>query len=115
MKKFLRGEAVLENGGHRWINQIHRDDGAHALLSLIDLPLGIYNVCDDRPARQREIYQWLADFFQRPLPPEGPPDFERKRGWTSKRVTNTKLRNFGWAPRWGAYKDAIMSLAQTFS
>lgn len=109
LKKFLEGSAVLENGGSRWINQIHRDDAARALPILADpaVPAGVYNVCDDTPATQREVYGWMAGFLNKPLPPEGPPDLSSKRGWTSKRVNNSKLRAAGWVPRFPSYRDAL--------
>jgi nucleoside-diphosphate-sugar epimerase len=112
LKKFLEGSAVLEAGGNRWINQIHRDDGARALLQLArDEPAaGIYNVCDDTPTTQREIYGWIADHLNRPLPPEGPADLNRKRGWTSKRISNAQLRSLGWSPRYPGYRDALAEL-----
>ncbi len=113
LKKFLDGSAVLEAGGNRWINQIHRDDGARALLQLAqsEAAAGIYNVCDDTPTTQREIYGWIADFLNRPLPPEGPADLNRKRGWTSKRISNARLRALGWSPRYPGYRDALPELA----
>ncbi len=112
LKKFLEGSAVLEAGGNRWINQIHRDDGARALLQLArdETAAGIYNVCDDTPTTQREIYGWIADFLNRPLPPEGPADLNRKRGWTSKRISNARLRALGWSPRYPGYRDALPEL-----
>jgi nucleoside-diphosphate-sugar epimerase len=114
MRKFLSGEAVIEGDGLRWINQIHRDDAARAiahLLAALAQP-GIYNVSDSSPATQREVYTWLADHFQRPLPGIGEPDLNRKRGWTSKRVSNAKLRKTGWQPAFPAYRDAIASLSK---
>ena len=112
LKKFLDGSALLEAGGNRWINQIHRDDGALALLRLAqhEAAAGIYNVCDDRPTTQREIYGWIADHLNRPLPPEGPADLNRKRGWTSKRISNARLRSIGWSPRYPGYRDALGEL-----
>jgi nucleoside-diphosphate-sugar epimerase len=112
LRKFLGGEAVLEAGGNRYLNQIHRDDGAFGLLHLADLsvPPGIYNVTDDTPATQRELYGWMANFLQLPLPPEGPVNKNRKRGVTSKRVSNSKLRSLGWRPKYPAYRDALPSL-----
>ena len=112
MQKFLSSRAVIEGNGLRWINQIHRDDAARAvvhLLSKLAIP-GIYNVCDSQPATQSEVYMWLADYFQRPLPSKGEPDLNRKRGWTNKRVSNAKLRGTGWRPAFPAYRDAIASL-----
>jgi len=112
LKKFLDGSAVLEAGGNRWINQIHRDDGARALLQLAqnEAAAGIYNVSDDTPTTQREIYGWIADFLNSPLPPEGPADLNRKRGWTSKRISNARLRAVGWSPRYPGYRDALPEL-----
>jgi nucleoside-diphosphate-sugar epimerase len=112
MRKFLSGEAIIEGDGLRWINQIHRDDAARAIVHLLSTSVtpGIYNVSDNTPATQSEVYAWLADYFHRPLPPTGNPDLNRKRGWTSKRVSNAKLRESGWQPAFPSYRDAIASL-----
>lgn len=113
LRNFLSGEAVLENGGERWINQIHRDDGAAALLRLAnpDVSPGIHNVTDNTPATQREVYGWMADFFGKPLPPIGPPGLALRRGVTSKRVSNTKMRGLGWVLFYPSYRDALPRLA----
>lgn len=115
LKNFLSGEAVLEDGGARWINQIHRDDAAAALVRLGDpgLATGIYNVTDDTPATQREVYGWMAEYFSRPLPRVGPADMARKRGVTSKRVSNAKMRGVGWEPAYPSYRDALPRLVGT--
>ncbi|MBM3857275.1 MAG: SDR family oxidoreductase [Verrucomicrobia bacterium] len=112
LKKFLNNEARLEDGGHRLINQIHRDDGAQALYHLITSAAapGIYNVTDNTPATQREVYQWIADAIGKALPDDGPADLNRKRGWTSKRISNKKLRETGWAPWYSSYRDALPML-----
>lgn len=112
LKKFLDGSAVLEAGGHRWINQIHRDDAARALLLLAGhaAAAGVYNVCDDTPTTQREVYGWIAAHLNRSLPPEGPADLNRKRGWTSKRIANARLKALGWTPRYPSYRDALGDL-----
>jgi nucleoside-diphosphate-sugar epimerase len=115
MRKFLSGDAMIEGDGLRWINQIHRDDAVRAIEHLLTKPAhpGVYNVSDSLPARQSEVYTWLADFFQRSLPPSGEPDFNRKRGWTNKRVSNAKLRETGWRPHFPDYRAAIASLKET--
>ena len=110
LRKFLEGSAVLEAGGHRWINQIHRDDAAVALVRLATGTTGVFNVSDNMPATQRDVYGWIAHFLDRPLPPEGPADLQRKRGWTSKRISNARLRGLGWEPRFPSYKDALPGL-----
>jgi nucleoside-diphosphate-sugar epimerase len=113
LRKFLEGSAVLEGEGSRWINQIHRDDAARALAFLANptVQAGIYNVCDDSPVTQRDICGWIAEFLDKPPPPDGPHDRNRKRGWTSKRVSNAKLRSNGWAPRFPSFRQALPSLA----
>ena len=111
LRKFLRGEARLEAGGYRWINQIHREDAAEALVTVLqkhphqeDAVRGqIFNTVDDHPLQQRALYAGMAERRQRPLPPEGEPDLNRKRGWTNKRVVNAKLRALGWQPRFPEY------------
>jgi nucleoside-diphosphate-sugar epimerase len=108
LKKFFYGEATIEGDGTRWINQVHRDDIAAALFHLIRTgEPGIFNVADDRPIQQRALYQWLATRYERPLPPSGPADPDRKRGLTNKRVSNAKLRSTGWQPRFPSFFKAV--------
>lgn len=123
LKKFLHGEAVIEEDGRRFLNQIHRDDAASAILHLLALTTDnyttqrvcgeIFNVTDSRPLTQREVYESLALHFQRPLPPTGPRDENRKRGWTHKQVSNEKLRNLGWSPQFPSFLDAFPTIATT--
>jgi nucleoside-diphosphate-sugar epimerase len=99
---------VIEGDGFRWINQVHRDDIASGLLHLIDRgEAGVFNLSDNEPLRQQAIYSWLAKRFGRPLPPTGPIDPNRKRGWTNKQVSNAKLRATGWQPRYPSFFMAV--------
>lgn len=112
--KFLDGEAVIEEDGRRFINTIHRDDAAQAILHLISLspfPAGeIFNVADSVTMTQLEVYQGLADVFGKGLPPCGPRDLNRKRGWTHKSVSNAKLCSSGWEPEYPSFLDAVPHL-----
>jgi nucleoside-diphosphate-sugar epimerase len=114
LRKFLDGEAVIEEDGRRFINTIHRDDAARAILHLISLepfPAGeIFNVADSVTLTQLEVYQGLAGIFGKDLPPSGPRDLSRKRGWTHKRVSNAKLRATGWEPQYPGFLDAVADL-----
>jgi nucleoside-diphosphate-sugar epimerase len=108
LKKFFSGEAVIEGDGQRLINQVHRDDIAAALALLLARGArGIFNICDDEPMTQRALYARLAEHFGKPLPPSGPIDPNRKRGWTNKRVSNAKLRALGWTPRYPSFREAV--------
>ena len=109
LKKFFSGEATIEGDGSRYVNQIHRDDAAAALALLVTTrATGIFNVADNTSLAQREVYGWLAEHFQRPLPPNGPVDPNRKRGVTHKQVSNARLRALGWTPRYPSFRDAVM-------
>lgn len=109
--KLLERTAVIEGEGSRYINQIHRDDAAAALFFLIDREVlsGIYNVVDDRPMTQLDCYRWLAERFRKSMPPTGPIDETGKRGWTSKRVSNTRLRQLGWQCKYPSFPDAVIN------
>lgn len=117
LKKFLAGEAVIEDDGRRFLNQIHRDDAARAIfhLAVSGLRGEIFNLSDSTPLSQQATYQALAEIFSRPLPPSGPRDLDRKRGWTHKQVSNAKLRATGWQPRFAAFTDAARDIVLTLS
>ena len=110
LRNLLEGKAAIEGGdGHgRVLNQIHREDAASAVAHLIAIGAGgVFNIVDDAPMTQRQCFEKLAPRFGVPVPPVTPPDPERKRGWTSKRVSNAKLRATGWTPRFPSYLDAL--------
>jgi nucleoside-diphosphate-sugar epimerase len=108
LRKFFNNEAIIEGDGTKWINQVHRDDIASAIVHLVQRgATGLYNLNDNEPLTQRTVYAWLAERFARPLPPSGPIDLNRKRGWTDKRVSNRKLRDLGWQPRYPSFFTAI--------
>src|SRR6266487_2614617 len=110
LSKFLSEEATVDPESDRFINQVHRDDIATALLFLLDRQpqeKQIYNVVDDQPIRQSECYRWLAEKLNRPLPPIGKSTRRYKRGDSNKRVSNAKLRKLGWTPRYPSFADAM--------
>lgn len=115
LKKFLSGEAVIEEDGRRFLNQIHRDDAARAIFHLATSGARgeIFNVSDSTPLSQLGCYEKLAEIFALPLPPSGPRDLNRKRGWTHKQVSNAKLRATGWQPDFPSFIDAARSIPAT--
>jgi nucleoside-diphosphate-sugar epimerase len=104
-RQFLAGEARREPNGGRWINMIHREDVADAIVAVLGRGLTgrLYNVVDDQPVRQGDFLGHLSKETGLPLPPEaapGEPAPVRKRGTTDKRVSNRRLREeCGWVPR----------------
>jgi nucleoside-diphosphate-sugar epimerase len=108
LEKLLSGEAGIEGDGERIINSIHRDDAVSAFhLAARHRWQGIFNVADSTPVTQLEWFQWVCVRAGRPLPPFVPRDLNRKRAWTSKRVSNAKLRSLGWAPRYPSFREGL--------
>jgi nucleoside-diphosphate-sugar epimerase len=108
LRKFLSGQARLDNEGQRYLNQVHRDDVAAALRHFVVSSMeyssaAVVNVTDDQPITQREAYEWLANKLDRPPPPGSAWPSERKRGASNKRVSNRKLHAFGWKPKFPTF------------
>lgn len=117
LKKYVEAGEPLPGDGGRWVNMIHRDDAAGAaafLLTHPDAPGNLYNGTDNEPVRLAELAGWLARETGRPAPSSGAPeDPNRKRGLTSKRISNAKLRSLGWTPRFPSYREGYASLLRS--
>jgi nucleoside-diphosphate-sugar epimerase len=94
--QFKTGSAVIEGRGERLLNMIHRDDVAGAVIAALQhgRPGEIYNAVDDEPVTQLGFFQWLSAALGKPLPPFVLEEATtaRKRGLTSKRVSNQRLK-----------------------
>jgi nucleoside-diphosphate-sugar epimerase len=111
LEKLLSGEAVVEGDGERIMNSIHRDDAVSALyLAAANRCQGIFNVADNTPVTQLEWFQWVCARLSRPLPPSAPRNLNRKRAWTSKKVSNAKLRSMGWSPVYPSFREGLEEL-----
>lgn len=94
----------------RWVNQIHRDDIAAAILLLAqkrDQPSAIFNVADNAPTLRSEILHWLSRRLQRPLNISPRETVPRRRGESNKRVSNSHLRELGWKPQFPDFRTAF--------
>ncbi len=112
-QKFLAGEATVSGDGRRFINMVHRDDVASALVRVMDPSIspGLYNCADDAPVTQYEFLEWAARELDRPMPPSAPEPAPgtRKRGVSHKRVSNAKLRATGWKPAFPTWREGYKS------
>jgi shikimate kinase/nucleoside-diphosphate-sugar epimerase len=113
LKNVLANKAVIEGGEGegRVVNQIHREDGASAVTFLAQRLLAetgsVFNVVDNEPMTQRTILTAISAMFNAPMAPVGEPNHERKRPYSSKAVSNAKLRALGWQPQFPSYLDAL--------
>jgi nucleoside-diphosphate-sugar epimerase len=96
LKQVLAGEARIEGDGSRILNMVHRDDVIGVSIAALERGRAgeVYNVVDDEPVRQAGLLGWLSARLGRPLPPcvAGDEVAARKRGVTSKRVLNRKVK-----------------------
>jgi nucleoside-diphosphate-sugar epimerase len=113
VRKFMEGSAIIEEDGRRILNQIHVADAASACLLLAaENHRGVFNVTDNRPMSQLEVYSKMSEHFHKPLPPVGELQLSRKRAWTHKAVENHKLRALGWEPNYPSFLDALDTLLE---
>jgi nucleoside-diphosphate-sugar epimerase len=101
----LIGESALRSGSpltgvpSAWLNLIHVDDGAKAILAVekADPADGIYNIVDDEPVRRQDFYEFLAGLL-RTAPPlfrpatDGTPATPGQET-TNRRISNQRMKN----------------------
>lgn len=96
-RQYLRNEATMDGEVSRFLNMIHVDDLASALILILEVgrPGQAYNITDNFPVTQHEFLSWLAAELNKPLPPSASPKRhkQRKRPITNKRVSNQRLLN----------------------
>ena len=115
LKQLQSGEARLDDAGQRILNMVHRDDVTGAIIAAFEKgrPGQIYNVSDDEPVTQIELFKWLSKKFGKPLPPAV--DFRtggaRKRATTCKRVSNGRLKTeLGYELKYCTFREGFESL-----
>jgi nucleoside-diphosphate-sugar epimerase len=100
------GDLTAFGPSETFVNFIHRDDAARALFHVGSRRLpGIFNAVDDHPTRRSD----LAESIRTNSPLVAAFD-DRGTPSTGKRVSNKKLRQTGWAPKYPTILDALPSL-----
>ena len=97
--------------GAAWTNRIHRDDAAAAAVHLLTMdaqPLTLYLGTDDEPAREHEVLEFLARELGAPPPEDVPEADAPRRG--SKRLSNRRLRESGFALRYPTYREGYRAV-----
>jgi nucleoside-diphosphate-sugar epimerase len=109
-ERLLRAQALkagepIGGGAEKWLNLIHVEDGAAAVLAAEarGAPGGVYNVSDGCPVRRSEFYGCLAELLGAP-----PPQFGPSAEGVNRRIVSHRLRaQTGWTPR---YPDCRVGL-----
>lgn len=108
------GEA--SGNGEAHLNLIHRDDIVSGILAgfgaRAETRSGVFNLCDDQPARKREITAWLAGRLGVPVPRlTGEPVGGRRSVTPDRIIANGKARaELGWRPRYPTFREGCAGL-----
>jgi nucleoside-diphosphate-sugar epimerase len=109
LTRFLEG--AISDQSDRLINHVHRDDIVSAILLLAerrgDCRREIFNVVGDEPIKATDACAWLSSRLKKAPPVAGGAPRPSKRGQSNKRVSNRKLRAFGWTPRYPTFEFAM--------
>jgi nucleoside-diphosphate-sugar epimerase len=119
--RVMRQQAVaagetLVGDPSKWLNLIHVDDGAAAILAAETRGqcAGIYNISDGHPVRRRDFYTCMAQLLGAPEPrfssvPSGelPPPHER----SNRRIVNRRMcQELGLALRYPTYEEGLRAI-----
>ncbi len=117
LDQLRQGSREMPGRGDSFLNLIHRDDAAEALLAVLRSPTarGIFNCSDGHPATRAEITDWLAQRLGLPAPVWTGLSTEKRlfRGEApSRRISSQKILNeTDWRPRYPDFRvgfDAIL-------
>lgn len=107
----LRAGQPLSGSGDAWLNLIHVDDAATAVVraALLNDIEGEFVIVDDQPLSRREYFEQLARLVEAPQPQfDQTLPSKRGSGGLNKRCSNRKARQeLGWVP---AYSSAATGL-----
>lgn len=108
LDRLRAGQATAPAAETHWVNRIHIEDAAAAVLHLLNLPnpQAIYLVTDSTPLPMRVLYETLAKLVRGPVPPEG----AAPTSVGSKRLSNTRLRDSGFSFKWPDSRDGHAAL-----
>lgn len=97
-----------------WSNRLHVEDAA-ALLEFLwqQRAAGrelerLYIGCDNSPAPQHEVLDWLAAALHRAPPPRLPAAAEMTG--QNKRLSNARIRALGFSPRYASYREGYAEI-----
>lgn len=110
LDQLKRGENVIGGRVDHFINYLHQDDAAGAVLAAVESTARgahLYNVTDGQPVTKAALAVWISDQLQLPAPifdaaaPAGP-RMRRSGQVQPSRIVDASLiaRELGWKPRY---------------
>ncbi|HEX7018793.1 MAG TPA: NAD(P)-dependent oxidoreductase [Gemmatimonadaceae bacterium] len=112
-----RGIAPMPGAPEAYTSSISHDDAARAVMAALELPAGTYNVCDDEPLQRKDYWAAMARAFGLRTPKPFPRWAAKLMGSTgellsrSERMSNRKLRSFGWTPLFPSVREGFRATA----
>lgn len=119
-----KGAETIPGTGDYYLNLIHRDDAAKAVLCGLEAEregFQTWNVSDGRPVLKKEIVAWSAKRLDVPMPvftPERASERMQRRLFANgrppnRRISSAKLQNdLGWKPGYPSFESGYESLIQ---
>ena len=110
LDRLRAGTAQVPRDPPHWANRIHVDDAAAAIVHLLQVadPQACYLGVDSTPLPLHVLYDELARLINAPPPRSGPPPV----AVGSKRLSNARLLDSGFVPRWPDARDGYAALIQ---
>jgi nucleoside-diphosphate-sugar epimerase len=113
-----KGLAPFPGAPDAYLSSIHTDDAATAVVAALDLPTGVYNVCDE-PVRRRDAANALAAAFglrKQHFVPKGLVKLATRNSsdvlMRAQRVANAKFRAAtGWQPKYRSLREGWPAVA----
>jgi nucleoside-diphosphate-sugar epimerase len=108
LDRLRSGQVTAPTAESHWVNRIHIEDAAAAVLHLMNLhnPQQIYLVTDGTPLPMRVLYEALAQLVGGPVPPQGP----APASVGSKRLSHARLRDSGFNFKWPDSREGHAAL-----
>ena len=102
------GALALGPGDGAWMNFCHRDDAVAFVLAALarSAPGAIHHGSDARPARRREVVEWISARLGIP-----PSRSERPAAGPDRRILSERTRaELGVELRWPSFSDGLAPL-----
>ncbi|WP_168583442.1 Rossmann-fold NAD(P)-binding domain-containing protein [Gephyromycinifex aptenodytis] len=95
-------------GEHRWVNLIHREDAAEAVVHLLEResPEPLYLGVDTEPAPSSEVLSYAANLLRLPGPPEPSTPI------SGKRLSSARLRATGFTFTYPTYREGLRNCGE---